>query len=134
MTSLLNRKLSSKPHREYHVEGKRPSGEEQQRKWYSQECYVPCQKEKSKAIMHQSLTLMSKTLPKKICKKICQKEVISSVNDFFSPSKIFLSATKLQKRSFGGLQVLSGNKILCSLTVILCQVILFHKHDQLKFH
>ena len=95
LTSLLNRKLSSKPHREYHVEGKRPSGEEQQRKWYSQECYVPCQKERSKAIINHLLWCQRLFTPLYIkpcsqyakfclfCKKICQKEVISSVNDFF---------------------------------------------------
>ena len=55
LTSLLNRKLSSKPHREYHVEGKRPSGEEQQHKWYSQEFYVPCQKERNKANINHLL-------------------------------------------------------------------------------
>lgn len=46
-----------------------------------------------------------------------------SANDFFSPKKIFESATKLQ--ALEALNFLSGEKIVCYLTSILYRAIIF---------
>ena len=52
------------------------------------------------------------------CKKIGKQEAFPSANDFFSPTKIFSSVTKLQRchQDLVVYNLLSGNKILRSLT------------------
>ena len=65
------------------------------------------------------------------CKQICQQEVISSAKDFFT-TKIFSTVTKVQRCHWENLEahnVLSGDNLLFFLTAILCQVILFCRHD-----
>ena len=65
------------------------------------------------------------------CKQIYQQEVISSAKDFFT-TKIFSTVTKVQRCRWENLEahnVLSGDNLLFSLTAILCQVILFCRHD-----
>ena len=65
------------------------------------------------------------------CQQICQQEVISSAKDFFT-TKIFSTVTKVQRCHWENLEahnVLSGDNLLFFLTAILCQVILFCRHD-----
>ena len=75
-------------------------------------------------------------------KKICQREAIFSANDFLHAPKIFASATKLQRfrrLALEAVKILSGEKILCSLTSIRHWVIKFrniippfHSHRSLR--
>ena len=54
----------------------------------------------------------------------------------FSPTKIFSTVTKVQRCRREDLEAynfLLGDKLLCSLTAILCRVILFREQDQFKF-
>lgn len=66
------------------------------------------------------------------CKKLCQQETISRVHNFSLLPKFFSSVTKLQRCGWVDLEAcktLSGNKILCSFTATLHQVILVCGHD-----
>ena len=56
------------------------------------------------------------------------------VRTIFSPTKkIFLGVTRFPsclRVHWEACKFLSGDKMFCSLTAILCQVILFREHDQ----
>lgn len=69
----------------------------------------------------------------------CQKKSVNSKPFLawtpFSPVQIFSNVTKLQRcrrEVLGAHSFLSGDKILCSLTVVLRWFILFCQHDQLE--